>query len=184
MSSSIYREGIIGNIFTYAPELISNFLEVISHSSRDDLFIPKTYVSDVEEDFKDRVEEAIKNYCTINTNGDYDIEPYYLLPIKDSPGFKEFKQHFKDIYNAINSSKFDKVKNSLKQLETNIFKYEVDISSVVQALCCLEREAKSAQNIVRAISNAQADITFSTYLESTNVSSDASKVPNLNGSSQ
>ncbi|GHM58615.1 MAG: hypothetical protein sL5_03520 [Candidatus Mesenet longicola] len=184
VSSAIYREGIIGNIFTYAPELISNFLEIISHSSKDDIFISKTYVSDIEEDFKDSMEEAIKNYCTININGDYDIEPYYLLPIKDSPGFKEFKQYFKDIYNAINSNDLDKVKSSLEQIKTNIFKYEVDINNVVQALCCLAEEAKSAQNIVHAISDAQAEITFSTYLESTNVSSGTSKMPNLNGSSR
>ncbi|WP_339048338.1 hypothetical protein [Candidatus Mesenet endosymbiont of Phosphuga atrata] len=180
VGSAVYREGIIGNIFTYAPELISNFLEVISHSSKDGLFISKTYVFDVEVDFKDSVEEAIKNYCTINTNGDYDIEPHYLLPIKDSPGFKEFKQYFKDIYSAINSNNLDKVKNSLKQLETNIFKYEVDINSVVQALCCLAKEARFNQDIGDAICHLAGSITYPTCLEkSVSVFSGTSEVLNL-----
>ncbi|WP_339045483.1 hypothetical protein [Candidatus Mesenet endosymbiont of Agriotes lineatus] len=175
VSSAIYKEGIIGNIFTYAPELISNFLEVISYSSKNNIFIPKNYIFDVEEDFKDSVEEDIKNYCTININGDYDIEPYYLLPIKDSLHFKEFKQYFKDIYSAINSDDLDKVKSSLEKIKTSVSEYKVDISSVAQALCCLAKEAKSDQDIGHAISDAQADITFPIYLENTSISSGTNK---------
>lgn len=166
--ASSLKKGIIDNIFTDTPNLIPSLLEVISYSSKDNISILKIYVSNVEEGLKNNLEKAIKDYCTINTNGDYDIEPYYLLPMKDYSNFKEFKQYFKDIYSAINSNDLDKVKDSLEQLKVNIFNYNVDTNNVIEALCCLAKEAKFNQDIGCIICELAGSITYPTGLENAN----------------
>ncbi|WP_339048334.1 hypothetical protein [Candidatus Mesenet endosymbiont of Phosphuga atrata] len=153
-------------------------LEAVSNSERYDISIEFINVIHLElalkkESGPDRVHleeaiEAIKKYCTRlknDCNSSLDIEPYYLLPIKDSPGFKEFKQHFKDIYSAINSNDLNRVKSSLEQIKTSVSEHKVDISSVVQALCCLAKEARFNQDIGDAICHLAGSITYPTCLE-------------------
>ncbi|WP_339045484.1 hypothetical protein [Candidatus Mesenet endosymbiont of Agriotes lineatus] len=163
-------------------------LKAISNSERYDIsidFINVIYLKVAldEENGPNRIHlekalEAIDKYCTRlidDYNSSYDVDPHYLLSIKDAPNFKEFKQYFKDIYSAINSDDLDKVKSSLEKIKTSVSEYKVDISSVAQALCCLVKKAGFNQDIGHAISDAQADITFPIYLENTSISSGTNK---------
>lgn len=174
--------GPIDHIFSYEQNAIPNLLKAISDSGRNNLFIPESHIimvmrykenleqkahtgvfdhagnfveSGDVEDYRE-AEKAIAKYCTKIDDGDYDVEPYYLLPIKGSVNFKEFKQPFKGIYGAIKSNDFSKVESSLKQVKENIDKYSNNISEILTTLI---REAKSNKSIAHLISNFQEDVT-------------------------
>lgn len=188
-------------IFSYAQNVIPQLLETISESCRDGIFIKKEEVAGIDwqisnikkegkpyigdcaayscsnknSDYYD-ARKAIEKYCEKNIDGKYYIIPCYLFPINGSPYFKELKQHFKDIYNAINFNDLSKVKKSLELIKADIYKPDMDINAINRALNVLVKEAKSNENIARLISDFQADITFPKQcLENVDLSANSGK---------
>ncbi|WP_339047792.1 hypothetical protein [Candidatus Mesenet endosymbiont of Phosphuga atrata] len=132
--------GIINHTLISKPNLIPKLLKLMSDSAVDTLpDIEMQKLRDLEPEALSNAEKIIAEYCTKINNERYHVEPHYLLPIKDHANFKELKQCFKDTYNAIESSDSNKVENSLKQIESNINKYNID--TINKVLVGLKKEA-------------------------------------------
>jgi len=176
-------------IFSFKQELIPQLLEMLSELDRDDIFLKAKNVASIDfrinnprhnedvagyspcsnlSDYKN-AREAIEKYCERNdVTENYRIVPGYLLSIKDCD--KEAFQHFKDIYNIIDSENFNeikkdsedfnKIKESLNLIEENVKKSDIDINDINKALTILVREAKFNEHVARLISDYQANINY------------------------
>lgn len=184
----------IGNIplipyaFSYRQKSIPDILKVISKSGRSDIVIDKQCVESFEwyekaieenisfdipgslspsdnlEDYRN-AREAMKKYCTENEDGSYAVIPPYLVPVKNES--QELKKCLNDIAFAIDSNDLDKVKNTLGEIG-KIKGADYDVYSVNEALCILAQQAKSNKEIVYAISDCQASITYTMLAGHTN----------------
>ncbi|GHM58358.1 MAG: hypothetical protein sL5_04990 [Candidatus Mesenet longicola] len=167
--------GIINHTLTSKQNLIPKLLKLMSDSAVDTLpDIEMQKLRNLEPEALSNAKKDIAKYCTKINDERYHVEPHYLLPIKDHANFKELKQCFKDVYNAIESNDSGKVASSLKQVESNIGKCNID--TINKVLVGLVREAGSNKQIVSLISDFQKNVVYpNPHLQNANLSSEGVK---------